>query len=98
MKPYRLKHKPTGLYYTPVKGRFEYMSNLSKKGRVYLTKANVFIGSHVNGHIYIYVSVPQYKAMKDIFDSLGIEKYDYESVYRLRCPQSDFEIEYFKEE
>jgi len=31
MKPYRLKHKPTGLYYQPGK------NNLSKNGKVYFT-------------------------------------------------------------
>lgn len=37
MKPYRIKHKPTGLYYQPtVNG-----NNLSKTGKVYLTKNNV---------------------------------------------------------
>jgi hypothetical protein len=33
MKPYRIKHIPTGLYYKPSKGG----SNLSTKGKVYLT-------------------------------------------------------------
>lgn len=33
MKPYRIKHIPTGLYYQPSKGG----SNLSTKGKVYLT-------------------------------------------------------------
>ena len=37
MKPYRIKHKQTGLYYQPtVNG-----NNLSKTGKVYLTKNNV---------------------------------------------------------
>jgi hypothetical protein len=33
MKPYRIKHMPTGLYYKPSNG----MSNLSTKGKVYMT-------------------------------------------------------------
>ena len=33
MKPYRIKHIPTGLYYKPSNGR----DNLSTKGKVYLT-------------------------------------------------------------
>ena len=37
MKPYRIKHKASGLYYQPtVNG-----SNLSKTGKVYLTKNKV---------------------------------------------------------
>lgn len=92
MKPYRLKHKPTGLYYTPVKGRYENQSNLSKKGKVYLNKSNALIG--VGDTIVIYVSVKQYESMKDIFDALGIKKCDYNRVYTLRAKKSDFEIEF----
>lgn len=35
MNPYRIKHIPTGLYYKPGK------LNLSKKGKVYQTGANI---------------------------------------------------------
>ena len=35
MKAYRIKHIPTGLYYKPSNG----MSNLSAKGKVYLTNS-----------------------------------------------------------
>lgn len=35
MKAYRIKHIPTGLYYKPSNG----MSNLSTKGKVYLTNS-----------------------------------------------------------
>lgn len=34
MKLYRLKHKPTGLYFRPANGR----SNLSEKGKIYTMK------------------------------------------------------------
>lgn len=37
MKPYRLKHAPTGLYYQPHKHRG---SHLSKNGKIYQTKTN----------------------------------------------------------
>lgn len=37
MKPYRLKHIPTGLYFQPHKHRG---SHLSKKGKIYQTKSN----------------------------------------------------------
>lgn len=36
MKPYRIKHVPTGLYYKPGK------VNLSKNGKVYTTGVNAF--------------------------------------------------------
>ena len=36
---YRLRHIPTGLFYQPVKGRWQHQAtNLSKRGKVYLTK------------------------------------------------------------
>ncbi len=37
MKPYKLKHVPTGLYYQPHKHRG---SHLSKKGKIYQTNTN----------------------------------------------------------
>ena len=36
MKPYRIKHIPTGLYYKPGE------VNLTKNGKVYTTEVNVF--------------------------------------------------------
>lgn len=36
---YKLRHKPTGLFYQPVKGRWNgSKSNLSKRGKLYETK------------------------------------------------------------
>ena len=36
---YKLRHKPTGLFYQPVKGRWSRdKSNLSKRGKIYETK------------------------------------------------------------
>jgi len=37
MKPYKMKHIPTGLYYQPHKHRG---SNLSKNGKIYQTASN----------------------------------------------------------
>lgn len=37
MRPYRLKHLPTGLYYQPYRHGG---SNLSKKGKIYQTSVN----------------------------------------------------------
>ena len=38
MKVYKLRHKPTGLFYQPVKGRWaKEKSNLSKRGKLYET-------------------------------------------------------------
>jgi len=38
MKPYKLKHVPTGLYYQPHKHRG---SHLSKRGKIYQTSVNI---------------------------------------------------------
>lgn len=46
MKPYKVKHVPTGLYFQPHKHRG---SHLSKNGKIYQTKTNgVFSGNY--GH------------------------------------------------
>ena len=47
MKPYRIKHKPTGLYYQPLVNG----NNLSKKGKVYLTNNNVL--NRTNSFVFI---------------------------------------------
>nr|DAK36197.1 MAG TPA: hypothetical protein [Caudoviricetes sp.] len=49
MKPYRIKHKPTGLYYQPtING-----NNLSKTGKVYLTNNSVLNGTDT----FIFISL-----------------------------------------
>lgn len=66
MKPYRIKHKPTGLYYQPtVNG-----NNLSKKGKVYLTNNNVLKGRGT----FIFISLNEqgklYKEYEKYFPTL----------------------------
>lgn len=72
IKSYRLKHKPTGLYYKPATGYDWVKTNLSKTGKVYLTKTNALIGS--NTEINIQITAKQYNKMKDIFDKYDIKK------------------------
>lgn len=87
MKPYKLKHIPTGLYYKPVGGS---ISNLSKNGKIYQTKTNALFG---NGDtITISITEKQYNDNKEIFDSLVIWKT--RRQYNVRCNKIDFEIEY----
>ena len=50
MKPYKMKHIPTGLYYQPIKHRG---SNLFKKGKIYQTKTNG-ITSTLKEEVYVY--------------------------------------------
>ena len=47
MKPYRIKHKATGLYYQPLVNG----NNLSKTGKVYLNGRDVLGGT--NKYVYV---------------------------------------------
>lgn len=69
MKPYKIKHKPTGLYYQPIKHRG---SNWSKRGKIYQTKTNILnLGYYSNGsprkeiYIYAHQDTLVYKNTKD---------------------------------
>ena len=87
MKPYRLKHKPTGLYYKPTSS-----SNLSKKGKVYTTSASAL--SYYDKEIK--VSIPRYSTTYKKFGEL-LEPYrsktckSYEDIYDI--PRTHFELE-----
>ena len=66
MKPYRIKHKPTGLYYQPtING-----NNLSKTGKVYLTNNSVLKGTDT----FIFISLNEegrlYKKFEKYFPTL----------------------------
>jgi hypothetical protein len=85
MKPYRIKHKPTGLYYQPtVNG-----NNLSKTGKVYLTNNSVLKGTNT----FIFISLNEqsklYKEYRKCFPTL---KPDH--LYMIgRVPKTEFEKE-----
>jgi hypothetical protein len=51
MRPYRVRHIPSGLYYQPARGYRK--SNLSKQGKVYLTGLNPL--STMPDYVYIQV-------------------------------------------
>ena len=85
MTPYRIKHKPTGLYYQPtVNG-----NNLSKKGKVYLTKNNMLNGKDT----FVYISLNErgrlYKEYEKFFPTLK----EYHLYMTGRVPKTEFEIE-----
>lgn len=66
MKPYRIKHKSSGLYYQPtVNG-----NNLSKTGKVYLTKNNVLNGTDTYAYISLNKRGRIYKEYGKIFPTL----------------------------
>ena len=56
MKPYKLKHTPTGLYWQPITNRG---SHFSKRGKIYQTKTNMLTPScfadleQIFGHMHM---------------------------------------------
>ena len=69
MKPYKIKHVPTGLYYQPHKFRG---SHLSKKGKIYQSKTNG-LSNHMNtgrDKFYVWCEVGSrvYKQTVDLLD------------------------------
>lgn len=68
MKPYKLKHVPTGLYYQPHKHRG---SNLSKRGKIYQTNTHGLSSAFNNGYSVFRVFVEKdstiHKLTKDVF-------------------------------
>lgn len=91
MELYKLKHKPTGLYYQPVRGTYSWRkSNLSKKGKIYQDKRNVLNGNSET--MTISISERQYNSNKKLFENLGI--YSYGDTFHIKCQKTDFEVEY----
>lgn len=95
MKAYRLKHIPTGLYYQPSKGG----NNLSKRGKVYLTKSNPL--SVDRGCDYIWIDL---NVSSEVYQTYGeslleLEECPYKgSVMQGRVPKEKFKIEYINED
>lgn len=80
-KPYRIKHKASGLYYQPAINH----SNLSKKGKVYMTNNSLLMINDRKGtkvHDILEKEMP----LKGIERSCGAEV-----CYRV--PKSEFEKE-----
>ena len=85
MKPYRIKHKASGLYYQPTSNG----NSLSKTGKVYLTKNNVLKGTDP----FVYISLNEqgklYKEYGKFFSTLS----PYQLYMTGRIPKTEFEIE-----
>lgn len=88
MKPYRLKHKPSGFYYQPTtKGG----NNLGKNGKVYLTGVNGLSAERDPILITVKESSIAYKKTKDTMNWEKCRwKYGCMMCY---IPHSDFEKE-----
>lgn len=85
MKPYRIKHKASGLYYQPTSNG----NNLSKRGKVYLTKNNVLNGTGT----FVFISLNEqgrlYKEYAKFFPTLEL----YHLCLTGRVPKTEFEKE-----
>ena len=89
IKPYRIKHKPTGLYYYPGSGR----TNLTLRGKIYKTKQNA-LEYNIDGLIPIYMFNVSKTAevCKRLIPEIG-EKLSKYSGCKVELPREDFEIE-----
>lgn len=85
MKPYRIKHKASGLVIQPTSNG----NNLSKTGKVYLSKNNVLNGTDT----YVYISLNEqgrlYKEYGKFFPTLK----PYHVYMTGRVPKIEFEKE-----
>lgn len=90
VKPYRIRHKVSGLYYQPAINH----SNLSKKGKVYMTNNSLLMLN--NSYDYIAISVRKGTKVHDILEKemplKGVESF-YEKAVCYRVPKSEFEKE-----
>lgn len=88
MNPYRIKHKPTGLYYKPSTG-----NNLSKNGKVYTTSNNVI--TQYKRYDYLVITVLKNstidKTVGRLSDNFTWNNYD-KIFYKV--PKEEFEIEW----
>ena len=85
MKPYRIRHKASGLYYQPtVNG-----NNLSKTGKVYLTKNNVLNGTDP----FVYISLREDCRLYREYGKFLLTLNSYNVYMTGRVPKTEFEIE-----
>lgn len=85
MKPYRIKHKASGLYYKPSGSG----NNLSKTGKVYLTARNPLNGMDDFVFIQLNEKGAIYKEYGKFFPTLRL----YYTLMTGRVPKTEFEIE-----
>ena len=89
-KPYRIKHKASGLYYQPARNH----SNLSKNGKVYMTNNSLLMIN--DSYDYIAISVRKGTKVHDILEKemplKGVDEYFGKAVYYC-VPKSEVEKE-----
>lgn len=91
IKPYRIKHKDSGLYYQPTRNH----CNLGKNGKVYMT--NISPLQINNGHDYILIDVRTYTKIHKILTKLSPNQCKMLAYYgfyvRYKIPKAEFEKE-----
>lgn len=91
MNPYRIKHKPTGLYYQPINNG----NNLSKHGKVYLTKTNPLSQDYSKD--YIWIQFNKYSKIYKEYSKYFPNMKDNETCgISCHISKSEFEIEYLQ--
>ena len=85
MKPYRIKHRASGLYYQPTSNG----NNLSKTGKVYLTKSNVLNGTDP----FVYISLREDCRLYRKYGKFLLTLNPYNVYMTGRVPKTEFEIE-----
>lgn len=88
-KPYRIKHRPTGLYFQPSHDG----TNLSTKGKVYLTKTSPLSMNGSDGGIWIGVREGS-NVFKKFHNTLGLEEKGWRHQHTKLIPKSEFEQEF----
>ena len=89
-RPYRIKHKASGLYYKPSINHI----NLSKNGKVYMTNNSPLLAN--DGYDYIHISVKKGTKIHNILEKSlplkGVECF-YGTAVWYKVPKSEFEKE-----
>lgn len=88
MRPYRIKHIPTGLYYKP-----STRNNLSKNGKIYNTN-NCVLAYHKNDP-FITIAIMQNTTLDKQCGKLS-DNFGYNSYGKIfyKVPRTEFEIEW----
>lgn len=92
IKPYRLKHIPTGLYYRPWNG----ISNISENGKVYFNSNNgLKLPEGVNSVYRYYIRIKDgnlFRKYSKLFNMMFEEGYNHKE-YKLQTNIKDWRIE-----
>lgn len=89
MKAYRVKHKPSGLYYQPSGNG----NNLSKRGKIYNTPNNIL--NYNKSDDFIYITMSRSSRLFPV-KKINFKKNEgwRDSTPTAKVSKSDFEIEY----